>query len=139
MSLLDFTGVASINGFTVPKGKYDVIIDEASMEESKSGGLYAKVKFKILGGEMDGKTLYNNYTVKHDNPKAQQIGLGQLKAVAQATGADVSKQLNLIDLVGGKLNATVGLKTDSFSGEERNTISYVKPYKPAEGGTNGLF
>lgn len=44
---------------TVPEGDYRVAVDQVTREEGKNDD-YLKWKLKIVGGKMDGKSLYNN-------------------------------------------------------------------------------
>src|SRR5688500_1175373 len=70
-----------------PKGKYQVIISESKIEPTKDGsGEIIQWTFVAQGGNYHGRSINLNTTWKHNNPKAVEIGHGQLSAICHAVG-----------------------------------------------------
>lgn len=129
---LDLTEVKESTGFKpVPAGEYTVLLDDCQIKETKSGsGEYINAKFRILGGEQEGKFLFSMFNIKNENPKAVEIGLQQLKMFMKCAGFADFKLTNVLDLVGYRANAVVKIKTDSYG--EKAVISYFKPAEKKE-------
>ncbi len=71
----------------IPEGEYTLRALEAEEKTTAKGdGEYIKVKFEVVKGEHEGRLLWQNFNTVNPNPKAQQIGRGQLKAWATACG-----------------------------------------------------
>jgi hypothetical protein len=123
---LDLSQVKESGPSIVPTGSYDVVCDDAVVKDTKSGGgQYINAKFRIVGGEYDGRTLFNMFNIANQNPKAVEIGLSQLKSFMKAAGVTDLKLNSVLDLVGLRALAVVKVKTDDFG--EKSTISYFKP------------
>lgn len=124
---IDLSAVKVQNNFKpIPSGNYNVILDETEMKDTKSGtGQYINCKFKVLGGEYEGKFLFHMFNIKNDNPKAVEIGLQQLKAFMECAGMTDYKLTSVTQLVGYKASAVVKIKTDEYG--EKAVISYFKP------------
>lgn len=125
--MLDLSNVQESSGFApLPEGKYNVIVDDCSVKDTKSGtGQYINVKFRVLGGDKDGRFLFHMFNIKNQNAEAVKIGLGQLKTFLRIAGhKDPNVLTDVLDLVGYKAMATVKIK------EDKNNISYFKAYEP---------
>ena len=71
----------------IPEGRYKISMVDSEIKTTRSGtGLILAAKFNVVGGENNGYSVYTNFNIKNDNPKAQQIGLSQLSAVCHAVG-----------------------------------------------------
>lgn len=124
---LDISEVKETGGFKpIPEGTYVVISDEAEVKKTKSGtGEYISMKFKILQGTQEGRTLFHSFNIQNENPKAVEIGLGQLKTFMKCAGFTEYKLENVAELVGYKVEAVVKIKSDEGYGEKA-VISYFK-------------
>ncbi len=124
---LDFSKVKTNNNFEpVPVGEYTVISDDAELKSTKDGtGAYVSLKLKIIGGDHDGRFIFNTFNVQNKSEKATEIGLSQLKSYMQCCGIKDDKLKNVIALVGYKCKAIVKQKTDSFG--TKAVVSYFKP------------
>ena len=135
--MFDLTQVKENSFGVIPEGLYSVVSEEAKVKSTKSGtGEYINVKFRVAEGEHEGKFLYTMFNTKNDNPKAVEIGLGQLKTFLKVANAKDPNQLkDVADLVGYKAIAVVKIKNDSYG--EGNVISYFKPWSIVGSDTKG--
>jgi hypothetical protein len=84
----NMTEVKVSNGFEpIPAGKYRAQVTETELKQTKAqDGQLLKAKFEILDGEFAGRAIFTNYNLVNKNKQAQEIGLGQLKALATYSG-----------------------------------------------------
>jgi len=123
---LDLTGVEEKKpNLGVPAGKYNVSAFEAEVKETRSGGEMIKIRFKVLDGEHAGKFIFHSFNIKNDNPKAVEIGMGQLKSFMSCAGFTNFALKSVTDLCGKKATAVVKIKNDPNYGEQ-SVISYFK-------------
>lgn len=81
------TGAGGGSYDPIPEGEYTLrAVDAEEKTTAKGDGTYIKVKFEVAKGEHEGRLLWQNFNVNNPNPKAQQIGRGQLVAWAAACG-----------------------------------------------------
>jgi hypothetical protein len=129
---IDLSGVKASGPRTIAPGTYTVIADNAEIKQTKSGtGEYISVRFKIVGGECNGMTIYHSFNIKNQSVKAVEIGLQQLKQFVQCSGAP-EKLTSPVDLVGYKATAMVKIQSDANYGDKA-VISYFKPVTVTEG------
>jgi len=127
MSLLDLTSVKTNSFAPIPEGKYLVVSDEAEIKSNKAGtGEMIAVKFRVIQGEHEGKMLFENYNIKHENQRAVEIALSKVKDFMLSAGAKSFVLNTATDLVGLKAVAVVKHRKDQ-NGETRASISYFKP------------
>lgn len=130
MSLLNMSGVKESGFMPLPEGTYPVVVDDASVKDTKSGngGQYIAVKLRIINDEQwEGKFIFTQFNIKNPNPKAVEIGLGQLKSFLRIAGhKDPNVLEDVLDIVGYKANAVVKIDAD------KNYVSYFKPYEVKE-------
>jgi hypothetical protein len=106
-------------------GVYDVTLDEISINDNSQGtGQYVKAKFQVISGEAEGRYLFSNYNIVHQNELAQNIGKAQFKDLLKAViGEPVLKSENdLYRLQGKMLQVEVGLQKRKDTGEMQNVI-----------------
>ena len=133
---LDLSGVKAAGPRTIAAGIYTVIADGAEIKATKAGtGEYISVKFKIVGGECAGMTLWHSFNIKNPSVKAVEIGLQQLKQFVQCSGAP-EKLTSPIDLVGYKATAVVKIQSDAQYGDKA-VIAYFKPVTAPTDGDKG--
>lgn len=69
------------------KGKYSAEVEFSEVVSTKAGdGLMLKVRHLITEPGFEGKKVFTNFNIQNPSQKAQQIGLGQLSALAKACG-----------------------------------------------------
>ncbi len=117
----DFSGQSESG---VKAGDYEVSVAQAEVKPSKSGGEYIKVRFDST----DGQRFYHNFNVKNDNPKAVQIGMGQLKKLLRVSGkADPTKLGDCSELLGLRAIAVVKIKSSEEYGEQAEIKDFKAP------------
>ena len=71
----------------IPAGWYRTMIVETDVLQTRDGlGQYVKAKLQIIEGEKKNRTVYHNFNTVNQSQMAQEIGRGQLKAVAALCG-----------------------------------------------------
>lgn len=111
----------------LPPGDYPAIITESEVKaNSTNTGSYMKVKFVITEGQYTNRVIFNNYNISHQNPKAEEIGRGQLSALCLALGnpnaSDSDQLLNQSCVI------TLGIRNNPQYGPQND----VKGYKPLQ-------
>lgn len=112
------------NGGPVPKGTYLVQVEKSELEDTKKGGQMIKVQFNIVGEQQNGRKLFEQYNIVNDNPEAVKIGLGKIKSLIQASGANVARFTSPDQLIG--LECLVNVKTYEDDYGEKNAITTYK-------------
>jgi len=124
--MLDLTDTKESGG-VVPPGTYYLIADDAEMKDTKAGdGSYISVKYRILEGAQEGRFLFHMFNIKNPNPKAVEIGMGQLKTFMKCSGATDFKLAGVGDLLGFRCDAVVKTREDDYGAKA--VISYFKPH-----------
>jgi hypothetical protein len=135
--------MADLNGFDattiepqrefepIPAGKYEAVITDSDMRESKAGSSYLWLQFQIIEeGEFKNRNQWARLNIRHPNEKVRQIAMGELSAICRACGVLTPKdssELHDIPLV-----ITVKCRKRDDTGEIANEI---RGYSPAgEGG-----
>ena len=92
----------------VPEGDYVLKALESEEKDTASGGQMIKVKFEVVGGDHNGRWVWQNFNTVNKSDVAQRIGRQQLVAWATACGkADCDDTDKLIDK---KFSATVSIE-----------------------------
>lgn len=91
---VNLTGVEPATGFSpLPKGFYKAMIDESSVEPTKGGdGAFLKLRFVIVDGPFNGRTVYSNMNIQNPNKKTVDIALAQLSAICKAVNVVTGPQ-----------------------------------------------
>jgi hypothetical protein len=112
----------------LPKGDYDVRVDSAEATTSSTGKMMFKLKFKVVGGPNNGRTLFNNITLSTDNPNALRMFFMNMKAFGldpaffnQNPGPDT--------VAAGMVGKEVRVKVDhqTYNGQLRENIKQMLP------------
>lgn len=115
----------------VPKGVYLVQVEKAELADTKSGGQMIKVQFNITGEQQNGRKLFEQYNIANENPIAVQIGLGQIKSLVVASGANLSKFQSPQQLIG--LECLVNVKEYEDDYGAKNAITNYKKLESVPG------
>jgi hypothetical protein len=120
----------------IPDGVYPVILNSAEVAPTKAGGSMIKVQLKIQeGAPHAGRVLFDQFNIENANPKAAQIGLGQLKTMMKAFG---HKNPNMLksseELIGLKGIVAVKVVDDGGSYGPQTRVRAYKPLAASEGG-----
>jgi len=96
----------------LPAGWYKMIATASEVKATKAGtGTYVKYEFLLVSGQYEGRKHWEMYTLTNPNPKAVEIGRGQLATFAGACGksghVDDSEDLHDLPFM-GKLSIEPG-------------------------------
>ena len=138
LSLGNLDAVQS-NGFEpIPAGTYQLRAVGMELKDTKAGtGKYISVEFVVVGGQYDGRIIFENYNVVNSNPQAVEIALAAIKDWIVATGGNASGELKLstINTLEGKtFTAKVAISVDkSGQYDDSNKIKkFLAPSSAAQ-------
>ena len=105
----------------LPAGEYEMLCDKMEMTTSKAGDPMLKATFIVLGGEFDGRLIFDNYLLTHKVGQQRVRQLGE-----KGFGLDLNAQPD--DFVGKQGIAVIKIKKEIYNGEEKekNVVSYWK-------------
>lgn len=108
----------------IPAGEYPAILVHSEKKPTKDGtGARLELKFQILNGPYQNRTLFDGLNIINKSAQAQQIGRGQLKALCLACG--VPDPNDSAELHNRPLNIRVAIGKDQ-NGNPRNEIKGYK-------------
>lgn len=132
MSFLDLTEDKESEFAPIPAGHYNVVCDSAEVKDTRSGnGQYINAKFTIMEGDQMNKNLFTMYNIKNENPKAVEIGRGQLKSMMRAAGREDFSLSSVNELEGLKVRVTTKIQKSEEYGDKA-VISYYKKLEMSE-------
>ena len=108
----------------IPAGLYEATIANAEIKDSKSGGKYINVRYDITGPSHAGRVVFGMITISNANPKAEEVGRGQLGELIRAIGLD--KLADTDQLIGGSLIIKVTVENSEQYGSQ-NRVSGFRP------------
>jgi len=134
---IDFTQVKSLD--PIPNGKYLAEITHAEVGTSQKGNVKIAITWTVIGGEYDGRKVYDNMTFTPDS-------LWRAKKTLQALGwpKDFSGDVEPEELIGQQAQIAVALDAQhgvDENGDEyppRNKVENVKPAEEAGKGVKDL-
>lgn len=109
----------------VPVGDYTLRAVGMKLQDTKAGkGL--SVEYDIVGGQYDGRKVFEFYNVMHTKQQTVEISLSQIKNWILATGGDATGELlmsTIQGLEGKSFQAKVGIQVDKTGNyDDSNTI-----------------
>lgn len=114
----------------MPAGDYPMQAIEFEVKQTKDKmGDYISAQFEVVGGNYNGRKVFENYNVKNASAKAVQIALSNLKSLVVACGGTGQERLTLSLLNGFRgteFTAKLGIEKD-----DRGEKNRIKAYKPA--------
>jgi hypothetical protein len=119
----------------IPAGPYTVECEKAEAVKSSTNKPQIRVTLRVLGGQHNGRKLFDQFTLTAGNPAA--LGFFFDNMAAFGLGRDFFSQLQMEDpmpyvaqmLLGRQCNIAVGI--EPYQGVDRNK---VKQYRPIAGG-----
>jgi hypothetical protein len=128
--MFDLSNTKAQTGFDIlPAGKYVCNVTNAELADTKSGGKMIKAELTVAVGEAKGRKIFTNFNVVNANPKATEIGLGQLKSLLVNSGYKNPDKLESVTALCG---LTVGVKTKIRSDETYGDKAEVHYYFDAK-------
>lgn len=118
----DATTVAPDVGYEpVPEGNYTVVITESELAATKSGnGQRLAIEFTIVGGQYEGRKLFDGFNIDNPNEKAVQISKAQLSSLCHAV--NVLRPRDSVELHNIPLDVKVVVERRNDNGEPQNRI-----------------
>jgi hypothetical protein len=112
----------------LPDGWYQATITGAEVKDTKAGtGQYISVKYTITGPTHEGRVVFGSLNIRNPNPKAESIGLEQLRALMVAVG--VPRVTDTDQLIGGNLSIKLAIRES----EQYGASNDVKAFKALAG------
>lgn len=136
--MFDLSSAEDLNA-VVPKGNYHAVVVKAELKDTKSGtGQYLNVEFKILNNGQNGRSVFQMFNIKNENPKAVQIGLGQLKELGKAVLTEAEmKNSNPQSFLNKQVEILVDIKSDNFG--DKNIIKKYSKFEAEKSAQSSPF
>jgi hypothetical protein len=114
----------------LPPGWYSATIKSVEVRQTKAQtGKYLAIRYDITGPTHQGRVIFGNINFQNPNPKAEEIGRGQLKDIMKCTGID--RVTDTDQLIGGSLMIKLAIRKSDEYGDNND----VKAFKPVDGAT----
>lgn len=104
----------------IPKGEYTIKCTDAEVKTTRSGGEMIAATFEVVGGEHDGRKVWNNYNIHNDSEKAQKIGREQVASWARACGKPNATSFD--ELLERKFIASIDIEKGKDGYADKNRI-----------------
>lgn len=105
----------------VPEGVYHAVALSSEVKETKTGGEMVVYKMQITDGPHANRILWARFNVRNANPKAQEIGLGQLSGFCRSVG--VAELTDTDDLCGKPVAMRVKIRPARDGYEAQNEVA----------------
>tara|TARA_R110000744_G_scaffold229404_1_gene347418 strand:- start:1012 stop:1482 length:471 start_codon:yes stop_codon:yes gene_type:complete len=141
MSLLDvkinLDEIPENTGFApIPAGTYPAMIADAEVKDTKAGdGQFIKVQLNITGANHPGRSVFANFNIRNPNPKAEEIGMQQLKQLTNAIGL-AGELLDTQQLVGGSCGIVLAVTKSEQYGDGNEVKRFVSDTGRSQGSAN---
>ena len=127
----DATGIDTSDdrGFEpLPQGKYNAMVIESAVKDSKSGGQYIELVCQVLDGAHVNRKVWHRLNIVNDNPKAENIARKDLAVLMINLGLP-PQMVDTQELHGKPF--LMGLKIRPAEGEypAKNEVSFTGPAK----------
>lgn len=128
MSNLNFdsTGIEPQQDFeTLPPDTYTAAIIESSVAPNAKGtGTLLKLRLQVMEGQYQGRSIFDNLNIQHENAQAEQISKSRLAAICEAVGKTrISDSVELHDC---PMLVKVGLRKDGSGTEIKSYKAYSR-------------
>lgn len=108
----------------IPAGKYLALISGSEVKvNKKQNGTIAVFKFQIIDGPHKNRIVYLNINLTNPNQDAVNIGKGDLKQIAKATGKPRFSNTEVVH----NIPLVIELKVVEYKGEKKNEVKNVLP------------
>jgi hypothetical protein len=128
----DATGIDTSDdrgGFEpLPQGKYNAMVIESAVKDSKSGGQYLELVCQVLDGAHVNRKIWHRLNIVNDNPVAENIARKDLAVLMINLGLP-PQMVDTQELHGKPFS--MGLKIRPAEGEypAKNEVSFTGPAK----------
>lgn len=115
---------------TLEPGIYFVSVTDAEFKQSAAGNEYLKLQFKVIGEKGNGRVVFENLNLFHDNAQVKYIAMSKLKSLLVNGGSSnvkfSGKEELLNSLYGIQVNANLGIKKQEGYNDSNIIISFAK-------------
>ena len=132
MTFLDLTNVKEKTFELLPKGKYQAMITDAKVVDTKAGGKRLNVEFSVMDDAYKGRKIYHNFNIENANAKAVEIGMQELKTLLVCAGFTSFALNSASDLTAKSVGVVVD--HESVDGETYARVKYFNK----TGGVSGV-
>ena len=109
----------------LPAGWYTAAIVGAEIKQTKSGtGRYIAVRYDITGPTHQGRVVFSNLNIENANPKAEEIGRQQLRALMESVG--IAKLADTDQLIGSNVKVKLKIERDEQYGDKNQVAAFSK-------------
>jgi hypothetical protein len=134
--MFDLSNAKAQASEVIPVGKYNCTITDAVVKDTKDRtGEYIAVNLKIADGDHAGRIIFHNFNIKNMNPKASEIGLGQLRTMLETMGMELKFETPF-DCCNAMFGKSVGVRTkikrDETFGDRAEVSSFFKTTNDTE-------
>lgn len=115
------------SGTPFPAGAYQMMTKDAEVCETRDrNGKYLKLTFEVTKGDHEKRLVFHNFNFVNSNPKAVEIGLGQIRAMLRLGGhdPDTFDDEKLDDFNGIKLDCKVKVRKDDQWGDSNEIKTF---------------
>ncbi len=129
---LNLNGVSAQTNTPLAAGTYLMKVESAEVKQTVSKtGEYLEVWFKVTEGESSGRRVGHRFNIKNATPKAQEIGLSQLKTMLLCAGHSGESLASVNDMIGLTVLAKTKVKQDSKGVDRAEIASFLTPSSKA--------
>ena len=131
--LKDYESSGTRDYSPIPKGEYTIKCTEAESKDTKSGGEMIVATFEVVGGQFNGRKIWNNFNINNSSEKAQKIGREQVASWARTCGKPNATSFD--ELLERKFIASIDIEKgkDGYADKNR-VVGYIMegsiPTKP---------
>jgi hypothetical protein len=117
----------------LPEGWYSATITKTDIRSySDNSGKYMSARFDITGPTHQGRVVFSNITIKHNDSEKEERGRRYLGDLMRACG--LNRVTDTDQFVGGNLSIKLGVteaRTDKNTGKTYEAGNSVKAFKPS--------
>ena len=114
----------------IPMGDYFLKCTDAVVKPTRTGGEMIAAAFEVVGGDFNGRKLWNNFNIHNNSEVAQRIGREQVSAWAKAAGKPNANSFD--ELLERKFKAIVDIEKGKDGYADKNRIAgYIMPSSSA--------
>ena len=108
----------------LPSGWYTAAITGAEIKQTKSGtGRYIAVRYDITGPTHQGRVVFSNLNIENANPKAEEIGRQQLRALMEAIG--LARLTDTDQMIGSNVKIKLKIEANEQYGDKNQVAGFA--------------
>ena len=134
MTKINFKSDVSSGTFeSLPEGRYVVEVSEAELRETKTGGDMITARLKVMGGDHDGRLLFDNFVIGEKST-------WKLKTFLEAAGSDIAESdgIELEDVPELMIGLTVSVFSEPDITNTGNPSNKLSKYTAVDADTSPI-